>query len=144
MGTVSTFSFVLTRERIPQLIATELLSITSNKYVLLLLFDILLLIVGCFLNSSAAIALLTPILLPVLTSVGIDPYHIGIIFIVVMGIGMVTPPVGTCLYVAANISKLKFEEVVSGVMPYLVGLMVAMIIITYCEPLSLGLINLMR
>lgn len=144
MGTVSTFSFVLTRERIPQLIATELLSITSNKYVLLLLFDILLLIVGCFLNSSAAIALLTPILLPVLTSVGINPYHIGIIFIVVMGIGMVTPPVGTCLYVAANISKLKFEEVVSGVMPYLIGLMVAMIIITYCEPLSLGLINLMR
>ncbi|MEA5085225.1 MAG: TRAP transporter large permease [Lachnospiraceae bacterium] len=144
MGTVSTFSFVLTRERIPQLIATELLSITSNKYILLLLFDILLLIVGCFLNSSAAIALLTPILLPVLTSVGINPYHIGIIFIVVMGIGMVTPPVGTCLYVAANISKLKFEEVVSGVMPYLIGLMVAMIIITYCEPLSLGLINLMR
>lgn len=143
MGTVTTFSFVLTRERIPQLIATSLLSITNNKFILLFLFDLLLLVVGCFLNSSAAIALLTPILLPVLTSVGIDPYHIGIIFIVVMGIGMVTPPVGTCLYVATNISKLKFEEVVQGVIPYIVGLFIAMLIITYFEPLSLGLMQLM-
>lgn len=143
MGTVTTFSFVLTREQIPQLIATALLSITTNKYILLLLFDLLLLVVGCFLNSSAAIALLTPILLPVLTSVGIDPYHIGIIFIVVMGIGMVTPPVGTCLYVATNISQLKFEQVVQGVIPYLIGLGIAMLIVTYFEPLSLGLVRMM-
>lgn len=143
MGTVTTFSFVLTRERIPQLIASTLLSITSNKYILLFLFDILLLIVGCFLNSSAAIALLTPILLPVLTGVGVDPYHVGIIFIVVMGIGMVTPPVGTCLYVATNISHLKFEEVVKGVMPYLIALFISMLAVTYIPVLSLGLANLL-
>ena len=142
MGTVTTFSFVLTRERIPQLIATTLLSSTSNKYILLFLFDILLLIVGCFLNSSAAIALLTPILLPVLTGVGVDPYHVGIIFIVVMGIGMITPPVGTCLYVATNISGLKFEEVVKGVMPYLIALIVAMLIVTYVPALSVGFADL--
>lgn len=141
MGTVTTFSFILTLERIPQLIATTLLSITENKYILLFLFDILLLIVGCFLNSSAAIALLTPILLPVLTGVGIDPYHVGIIFIVVMGIGMITPPVGTCLYVATNISGLKFESVVKGVIPYLIALLIAMFLVTYVPALSVGFAN---
>jgi len=144
MGTVSLFSFILTRQRIPQAIAATLLGITSNKYVLLFLFNIVLLIAGCFLNSSAAIALLTPILLPVLTGVGIDPYHIGIIFIVNMGIGMITPPVGTCLYVATNISKLKFEEIVKGVMPYLAGLLIAMLAVTYIEPISLGLVHLIK
>lgn len=141
MGTVTTFSFILTLERIPQIIASTLLSITSNKYILLFLFDILLLIVGCFLNSSAAIALLTPILLPVLTGVGVDPYHVGIIFIVVMGIGMITPPVGTCLYVATNISGLKFESVVKGVMPYLIALLLAMLLVTYVPALSVGFAN---
>ena len=143
MGTVSLFSFILTRQRIPQAIAETLLGITSNKYILLFLFNIILLIAGCFLNSSAAIALLTPILLPVLTGVGIDPYHIGIIFIVNMGIGMITPPVGTCLYVATNISKLKFEEIVQGVLPYLAGLLIAMLAVTYIEPISLGLVHLL-
>ena len=143
MGTVSLFSFILTRQRIPQAIAETLLGITSNKYILLFLFNIILLIAGCFLNSSAAIALLTPILLPVLTGVGIDPYHIGIIFIVNMGIGMITPPVGTCLYVATNISKLKFEEIVQGVLPYLAGLLRAMLAVTYIEPISLGLVHLL-
>lgn len=141
MGTVTTFSFILTLERIPQIIASTLLSITSNKYILLFLLDILLLIVGCFLNSSAAIALLTPILLPVLTGVGVDPYHVGIIFIVVMGIGMITPPVGTCLYVATNISGLKFESVVKGVMPYLIALLLAMLLVTYVPALSVGFAN---
>ena len=143
MGTVSLFSFILTRQRIPQAIAETLLGITSNKYILLFLFNIILLIAGCFLNSSAAIDLLTPILLPVLTGVGIDPYHIGIIFIVNMGIGMITPPVGTCLYVATNISKLKFEEIVQGVLPYLAGLLIAMLAVTYIEPISLGLVHLL-
>lgn len=144
MGTVSLFSFILTRQRIPQAIAETMLGITDNKYILLLLFNIVLLIAGCFLNSSAAIALLTPILLPVLTGAGVDPYHIGIIFIVNMGIGMITPPVGTCLYVATNISHLKFEEIVKGVVPYLIGLFIAMLAVTYIEPISMGLVNILK
>jgi C4-dicarboxylate transporter DctM subunit len=141
MATVATFGYVLTREHIPQTIANAMLSLTNNKYILLMLFNIIVLIAGCFLNSSAAIALLTPILLPVLTSVGIDPYLVGIIFIVNMGIGMVTPPVGSCLYVACNIAKIKLEDLVKSVVPYLVALIIALVLITFVEPISMFLVR---
>lgn len=140
MATVITFSFVLTRQQIPQKIAEVLLSITSNKYFVLFLFNIVVLIAGCFLQSSAAIALLTPILLPVMEKVGISPYLVGIIFIVNMGIGMITPPVGSCLYVACNISNIKFETLVKAVVPYIAVLVVALMLITYIEPISMFLI----
>lgn len=143
MATVSTFGYVLTREHIPQSIASTMLSLTDNKYILLLLFNIIVLIAGCFLNSSAAIALLTPILLPVLTSVGVDPYLVGIIFIVNMGIGMVTPPVGSCLYVACNIANVKLEDLVKSVIPYLIALVMSLVLITFVEPISMFLVRLL-
>lgn len=142
MACVSTFGYVLTMARIPQFIASALLSFTTNKYVLLFLFNIVVLIAGCFLNPSAAIALLTPILLPVLTSVGISPYMIGIVFVVNMSIGMVTPPVGNCLYVACNIADIKFEALVKAVMPYLAVLLASLALITYVEPISMTLVNM--
>ena len=143
MATVSTFGYVLTMARIPQVIAASLLSFTTNKYVLLFLFNIVVLIAGCFLNSSAAIALLTPILLPVLTSVGVSPYMVGIVFIVNMAIGMITPPVGNCLYVACNIADIKFEALVKAIMPYLIALIISLLAITYIEPISMTLVNLL-
>lgn len=141
MATVITFSFVLTREQIPQKIAEVFLSVTDNKYIVLFMFNIVVLIAGCFLQSSAAIALLTPILLPVMERVGISPYLVGIIFIVNMGIGMITPPVGSCLYVACNISNIKFETLVKAVIPYIIVLVIALAMITYIEPISMFLIG---
>lgn len=141
MATVITFSYVLTREQIPQKIAEFLLAITTNKYAVLFLFNIILLIAGCFLQSSAAIALLTPILLPVMTSVGISPYLVGIIFIVNMGIGMITPPVGSCLYVACNVADIKFERLVKAVIPYIIVLIIVLMMVTYIEPISMFLIK---
>ena len=141
LGSVQTFSVVLTRGHIPQLIADALLGITTNKYVLLLMFNIVLLIAGMFLNAVSAIALFTPILLPVLTSVGINPYQIGIIMIVNLGVGMITPPVGNCLYVACGMSKrLTFEQVSKACVPYIIVLIIALFLITYIEPISMGLI----
>ncbi|MDR1625232.1 MAG: TRAP transporter large permease [Spirochaetia bacterium] len=142
MASVSTFGFVLTREHIPQIIAENLLAITRNKYVLLFIFNIIVLIAGCFLQSSAAIALLTPILLPVLTSVGVDPYMMGIIFIVNMAIGMITPPVGSCLYVACNVANVKFEPLVKACAPYLIVLVIALLMISYIEAIPMTLANL--
>jgi C4-dicarboxylate transporter DctM subunit len=142
MATVSTFGFVLTREHIPQIIAEGLLAVTRNKYVLLFLFNIIVLVAGCFLQSSAAIALLTPILLPVLTSVGISPYMIGIIFIVNLGIGMITPPIGSCLYVACNVANVKIEPLVKACMPYLIVLIIALFLISYIEAIPMTLANL--
>jgi C4-dicarboxylate transporter DctM subunit len=141
MGAVQTFSYVLTREKIPQILADSLLALTSNKYILLFIFNIIVIIAGMFMQSSAAIALLTPILLPIMTSVGVDPYHLGIIFIVNMGIGMITPPVGACLFVACNITGRSFERITKATVPYIVVLIVVLMVITYVEPISMFLIR---
>ena len=141
LGSVQTFSFVLTRGHIPQLLAYAMLSITNNKYVILFMFNILLLIAGMFLNAVSAIALFTPILLPVLQSVGVNPYLAGIIMIVNLGVGMITPPVGNCLYVACGMSKrLTFEQVSKACVPYIIALTIALLLITYVEPIAMGLI----
>ena len=139
MATVGTFSYVLTMGQIPQKIANFKLGLTTNKYILLFLLNIIVLIAGCFLNSSAAIALLTPILLPVLTAVGVSPYLVGIIFIVNMGIGMITPPVGNCLYVGCNIANIKFETIVKAVTPFLIGEIIVLFLVTYLPFISLGI-----
>lgn len=142
MGTVQTFCYVLTRAKIPQAITEGLLGITSNKYILLFLFNIVVLIAGCFMQSSAAIALLTPMLLPVLKAVGVSEYLVGIIFIVNMGIGMITPPVGSCLYVACNIARISFEDLVKAVIPYIIILVLILLLVTYVPAISLGLAHL--
>ena len=141
LGSVQTFGVVLTRGHIPQILAESLLSITNNKVVVLLMFNVLLLIAGMFLNAVSAIALLTPILLPILTSVGVDPYLAGIIMIVNLGIGMITPPVGNCLYVACGMSKkLGIEQISKAAIPYIFVLIIALMMITYIEPIAMGLI----
>ncbi|WP_332446128.1 TRAP transporter large permease [Sphaerochaeta sp.] len=143
MATAGSFSWVLTSQRIPQLIASTLLGLTTNKFILLFLFNIVLLIAGCFLNPSAAVILLTPILLPVLTQVGVSPYLVGIIMIVNLAVGQVTPPVGSCLYVACNIAHIKLEPLVKAIVPYIVILILVILAITYVEPISLLLPNLL-
>lgn len=140
MATAGAFSWILTSERIPQLIATTLLGLTSNKYVLLFLFNIVLLIAGCFLNPSAAVILLTPIMLPVLTAVGVSPYLVGIVMIVNLAVGQITPPVGSCLYVACNIAHIKLEPLVKAILPYLIA---TIFVITYIEPISLAVPQLL-
>lgn len=141
MATAGTFSWILTSERIPQLIANTLLGITTNKYILLFLFNIVLLIAGCFLNPSAAVILLTPILLPVLTAVGVNPYLVGIVMIVNLAVGQITPPVGACLYVACNIAHIKLEPLVKAIIPYLIALILTIVAIIYIEPISLMIPN---
>lgn len=141
LGSVQTFSIVLTRGHIPQLLADTMLNLTTNKYLILILFNILLLIAGMFLNAVSAIALFTPILLPVLEGVGVNPYLAGIIMIVNLGIGMITPPVGNCLYVACGMSKrLSFEQISKACVPYIIALTIALLMITYIEPIAMGLI----
>lgn len=143
MATAGAFSWILTSERIPQIIANALLGFTQNKYILLFMFNIILLIAGCFLNPSAAVILLTPILLPVLTAVGCSPYLIGIVMIVNLAVGQITPPVGSCLYVACNIGHVKLEPLVKSIMPYMITLILVIFAITYIEPISLTLPKLL-
>jgi len=137
MGCVSTFSFVLSMGHIPQIISKFLLSITTNRYILLIFLNLILIIAGMFMNASAAIALLTPLLLPTLTSAGISPYLVGIVIVVNLGIGSITPPVGNNLYIASDVAGVPFGALVKSVIPYIVMLGIVLALVTFVEPVSM-------
>ncbi|MFS0820231.1 TRAP transporter large permease [Bacillus sp. 1P02SD] len=133
----SIFGFILTREQIPLQITNTLLEISSNPIIVLIIINVILLIVGTFLETSAAIIIMAPILLPVVTAVGIDPVHFGIIMVVNLAIGFITPPVGINLFVASNIANLRLEKVVRAIIPFLIMLIVDIIIISFVPEISL-------
>lgn len=142
IATASAFGLLLTREMVPQMIANFFMGITDNKLVLLLLINILLLIVGTFMETNAAIIILAPIFFPVITQMGIDPIHFGIVMVINLAIGMITPPLGMNLFVACGLTKLPIEPVVKANWAYLVASLVVLMIITYIPVLSLLLPNL--
>lgn len=133
----SIFGFILTREQIPLSITNALLAISDNPIIVLIIINLILLIVGTFLETSAAIIIMAPILLPVTTAVGIDPVHFGIIMVVNLAIGFITPPVGINLFVASNIANLRLEKIVRAIIPFLIILIVDIIIISFVPELSL-------
>jgi len=124
---------------VPLTIANFIQSITSSPAIILLLINILLLIVGTFMDTTAAIIILAPILFPIATSVGIDPVHFGIVMVVNLSIGFITPPLGVNLFVACGISKLSLEEMSKGIIPFFLVMVLALTIITYIPSVSLWL-----
>lgn len=143
IGCAKGFGWLLTAERIPDAVANWMLGISSSKIVLLLLINILLLIVGCFMETNAAQIILVPIFLPVMVSLGVDPVHFGIIMIVNLAIGMSTPPLGVNLFVGCGISKISIEQISKAVLPLLAANVVALMLITYIEPISMFLVRLL-
>lgn len=138
------FGMVMTREQIPAKVAAFMIEIAGNKYVFLLLVNILLLIVGCFLETTAAILIIAPVLLPAVSAFGIDPIHFGIIMCVNLAIGCATPPLGVNLYVAAGLTRDKVDTVINKhLLYYILASVVALMIITYCEPLVMLLPNML-
>ncbi|MCS0543637.1 TRAP transporter large permease subunit, partial [Aeromonas veronii] len=133
----SIFGFILSREQIPLSITNALLAISDNPIIVLIIINVILLIVGTFLETSAAIIIMAPILLPVTTAVGIDPVHFGIIMVVNLAIGFITPPVGINLFVASNIANLRLEKIVRAIIPFLIILIIDIIIISFVPELSL-------
>lgn len=133
------FSYLLTSEQIPQKLAALMLSITTNPLIVKLLVMVVLLIAGCFLDNAVAVILLTPILYPVMASLGVDLVYFGVLLVFVLAIGQVTPPVGLCLFVACDIGKVKIEEISKEVIPYIVGLIGVALLLVFCEPLVLFL-----
>ena len=109
---------------------------------MLLIINILLLFVGCIMECNAAILILTPILLPVVTQLGVSPIHFGIIMIVNMAIGMSTPPLGVNLFVGCGISKIKIEDTIKHLLPMLAANILALFLITYVEPITMTLVRL--
>lgn len=137
IASASIFGMVLTREKVPQSIVTLLSESNLSPVVILLLVNLLLLIVGTFMETIAAIIILTSILLPVVTQIGIDPIHFGIIMTANLAIGLITPPVGVSLFVGARVGNTKFEPLVRAVVPFMLMMIVSVIIITFIPQLSM-------
>ncbi|MCP1111147.1 TRAP transporter large permease [Ohessyouella blattaphilus] len=125
------FSYGLTALQMPILVNDLILSITSNKYVFLLLVNILLLIMGMFMDGGAAVIILAPILAPVAASMGISLIHFGIVMAFNLTIGNITPPLGYCLFITSKIGKIPVESVVKGTMPYLAAEVIVLLLLTY-------------
>ena len=139
VAAASLFGWVLTTTRVTEAAADAMLSITNNKYVILLLINVLLLVVGCFLETIAAISILVPVLMPILLKVGIDPIHFGVVMTLNLMIGLLHPPLGMVLFVLARIANLSIERTTMAILPWLIPLLMSLIAITLIPDLTLWL-----
>lgn len=143
IASASGFGWILTSARIPDVIAAAMLGISSSKIVILLLINIMLLIVGCLMETTAAIIILTPIFLPIVTQLGVNPVHFGIIMVVNLAIGMSTPPLGVNLFVACGVAKISIEQIIKAIIWLLIANLIALLLITYIPAISLFFPQLM-
>lgn len=133
----SAFSWLLATTGTPSAIASQVLSSTDSPILIMLLFNALLLVAGCFLDSASAIIILAPLMQPIAAQVGVDPIHFGIIMLVNLSIGMLTPPVGLNLFVAMGVAKMTLFEVFRAALPMIMLMMLALLIVTYAPQVSL-------
>lgn len=143
VGLANVFGWILTSEQIPQAIAASMLALTTNKYLIILMINILLLFVGTFMETIAALIILFPPLLAVATQVGIDPIHFATFAVLNLMIGLTTPPVGVCLFVAANIAKISLGAITKAIWPFLLCNIVILFLVSYIPALSLWLPSLL-
>ena len=135
------FAYVLTRARLDLLIRDFMIGVTGgSSVVFFLIVNIVLLIAGCFLDSTSALYIFTPLFAPVAAALGVDPIHLGVVMIVNLAIGLFTPPVGVNLYVACGIGDIKIEEISKGIVPCLIGELVILLLVTYIPQISLLLV----
>jgi tripartite ATP-independent transporter DctM subunit len=141
----SAFGYMMTILHIPALITKGLLTITHNKYLLLLLINVALLLLGCIMDMAPLILICAPILLPVVTgpNVGMDPIHFGIVMLLNLSIGLLTPPVGTALFVGSGISGLKIERIAKAMLPFYATMIATLLLLTYIPALSMTIPNMM-
>jgi len=139
IGFAAAFGYIMTLMMIPLRVTSFLTELSDNKYVILALINVLLIVLGTLMDMSPLILILTPILLPVVKMMGVDPVHFGMIMMVNLGIGLITPPVGTVLFVGSAIAKLKIGVVSKALMPFFVALFVVLLMVTYLPWLSLWL-----
>ncbi len=139
IGFAAAFGAVMTYMQLPSRITEFFTSLSDNKYVILMYLNVMLLLIGTLMDMAPIILILTPVLLPVTNSLGIDPVHFGMIMMVNLGIGLITPPVGSVLFVASAVSKQKIEVVVRAMLPFYAMLLVVLAMVTYIPAVSLWL-----
>jgi tripartite ATP-independent transporter DctM subunit len=143
VGASSIFGWILTQTRTTEWIADTLLSVSENPIMILIMINIILLIVGCFLETIAAITILVPVFLPIITKLEIDPVHFGVMMVLNLMIGLLTPPVGMVLFVLARVANMSFEDTVKACAPFLIPLLLALMIVTFVPSVTLYLPTLL-
>lgn len=141
LGYSTVFSTFMTFEKVPQMITEFLTSVSENPYVVLMFINVILLIVGCFLDTVPAIIVMAPMLLPTVQALDIDPVHFGVIMAVNLALGLCSPPYGCNLFVGAAVAKIKMESMFKYILPYFIIGIISLLIITYVPALSLVFIN---
>lgn len=141
IGCATAFTKILTIEKIPDTISQGIMGVTDNMIIVLILINILLLIVGCFMDTTPAMMVLAPILLPIAVEFGLDPIHFGIIMVVNLAIGFITPPLGINLFVAARVGRSNLETVCSGIIKFIIVMIIDLLLITFIPAISMALPN---
>ena len=139
ISTSSIFGYCLTRLHVPELAANMITGVSTNPYVVALLLNLILLILGCIMDMAPIILISTPILLPIAVSIGIDPVQYGVMLILNCGIGLLTPPVGAVLFIGSAIAKLPMEKVVKAQLPFYLFMLIALLAITFIPAISLAI-----
>lgn len=139
VGAASLFGWVLTTLKVTDQITTALLAVSENPLIILLMINVILLVVGCFMETIAAISILVPVLMPVVLKVGIDPVQFGVVMVLNLMIGLLTPPVGMVLFILARVAKIPFDRTVRAVMPFLFPLLLVLALITVFPELTLAI-----
>ncbi len=139
VAAASIFAWILTSNRVTENFATFILTLSENPIVILLLLNLIILIAGCFLETIAAITILVPVLLPVAIKLGVDPVHFGVVMVLNLMIGLLTPPIGMVLYVLAKVTNTPFEVCMRSTMPFLVPLVTVLLLITFFPAISMWL-----
>ncbi len=143
ISTSAVFGFCLTRLHVPDLAASAITGLTTNPYILALLLNLILLVLGCIMDMAPIILIATPILLPIATSIGLDPIQFGIMVVLNCGIGLLTPPVGAVLFIGSAVSKVPMEKVVKATLPFYVCMVISLLLITFVPGISMFLPNLL-
>lgn len=139
IGFAASFGYIMTLMQIPMKITAFFSALSQNRYVILLTINIMLLLLGTLMDMAPLILILTPMLLPVIRTIGVDPVHFGMIMMINLGIGLITPPVGSVLFVGSAVAELSIEKVTRVMMPFYLGLLVVLMFITYIPEISLWL-----
>ena len=142
ISTASAFGYLMAYLKVPSMATEALLSISHNKFVVLILLNILLLVLGCVMDMAPVIVITTPILMPVLLSIGVSPVHFGIVMMLNLAIGLCTPPVGSALFVGCAIGKISIEKVTKALLPFYAAMVIVLLLITYIPDIVLFLPNL--
>ena len=144
IASAKVFGYYLTLERIPQMITEALMQMTNSPFVLLMVINLMLLIIGMFIEGGAALVILAPLLVPAVKALGVDPVHFGMIFIVNIMIGGLTPPFGSMMFTVCSIIDVTLEDFLKEVWPFIIALLVVLLLITYSEGIALFSLNLFR